>query len=232
MNLKFLPLAGALAMAGPAFGISVNLTDFSFAEPRTVVVTDPSSAGAFEAALAGQFFGTLTGSDGLGATTSSVARRSVESVVASSSPFTAYCAELTESFQLGVSTQLSLYLLLTDGTVHDGIPVAPDEMDIATSRRREPDTWGRWRRAGDGIQVAWNKTPQQWEALRGDPVVKVRPSDPLQGRFSGGDSYTSGDNASYALYGVTFAAGQRFETDSRSGSGTGTLTDAMGGTSV
>jgi hypothetical protein len=136
------------------------------------------------------------------------------------------------SFQLGVSTQLSLFLLLTDGTVHDGIPVAPDEMDIAASRRREPDTWGRWRRAGNVIQVAWSKTPQQWEELQGNPVLKARATDVLQGRFSGGDSYTSGDNASYALYGVSFSPGQRFETDSRSGSGTGTLTEAMGGTTV
>jgi hypothetical protein len=136
------------------------------------------------------------------------------------------------SFQLGISTRLSLYLLLTDGTVHDGMPVAPDEMDIATSRQREPNTWGRWRRAGNTVQVAWNKAPQTWEELQGNPVVKARPTDVLQGRFSGGASYTSGDVASYSLYGITFGPGQRFETDSRSGSGTGTQTAAAGGVDV
>lgn len=101
MNLKFLPLAGALAMAGPAFGISVNMTDFSFAGPLAVVVTDPSTGGT-ETALAGQFFGTQTVSDDAGIGTASAVRRAAASAVVSRS-FTAYCAELTQTFTFGVT---------------------------------------------------------------------------------------------------------------------------------
>ena len=136
------------------------------------------------------------------------------------------------SFQLGISSTLSLYLLLTDGTIHDGIPVAPDEMDISTSRRREPEKWGRWRRQGDGVQVAWNVEPGVWKPLEGERMRKASSGDVLRGRFGGGQSTASGDASSYSLYGVTFLPGQRFETDSRGGSGTGSFTQTMSGTSI
>ena len=136
------------------------------------------------------------------------------------------------SFQLGVSSTLSLYLLLTDGTVHDGVPVAPDEMDVATSRRREPEKWGRWRRVGTEVQVAWNVKPGEWVPLPGEPMEKIPAGFELRGRFSGGESSAAGDVSSFSLYGVTFGAGRTFETDSRGGSGTGNLTQIAGGTSV
>jgi hypothetical protein len=136
------------------------------------------------------------------------------------------------SMQQGVYTTLSIYLLLTDGTIHDGLPVPPDEMDISASRRREPETWGRWRRQGAQVQVAWSVTPNEWKPLDGETMQKARPGEALRGRFSGGESRASGDIGSFSLYGVTFGAGQQFETDSRGGTGTGGFTQTMSGTSV
>ncbi|MCC7054265.1 MAG: hypothetical protein IT355_13445 [Gemmatimonadaceae bacterium] len=136
------------------------------------------------------------------------------------------------SMQLGVSSTLSLYLLLSDGTVHDGVPVAPDEMDLVASRRREPERWGRWRRVGAALQVAWNVKPDEWVPLPGEPMVKIPPVYELRGRFSGGESSAAGDVGSYSLYGVTFGPGRTFETDSRGGTGTGSFTQVTGGTSV
>ena len=136
------------------------------------------------------------------------------------------------SMQLGVSSTLSLYLLLTDGTIHDGLPVAPDEMDVITSRRREPEKWGRWRRQGATVEVAWNVAPTVWAPLEGNPVVPFRAGEELRGRFSGGESFAGGDVSSFSLYGVTFGAGRTFETDSRGGTGTGNFTQVTGGTSV
>ena len=136
------------------------------------------------------------------------------------------------SFQLGVTSTLSLYLLLNDGTVHDGVPVAPDEMDVATSRRRDPARWGRWRREGNTVVVAWDQQPSTWGPLQGEPMLKFRPDEELRGRFSGGESTAAGDVSSFSLYGVTFGAGRTFETDSRGGSGTGSFTQTTSGTSV
>ncbi len=136
------------------------------------------------------------------------------------------------SMQQGVSTTLSLYLMLTDGTIHDGLPVPPDELDVSTSRRREPQTWGRWRRSGAGVEVEWKVTPGVWKPLEGEAMVKPRATDVLRGRFSGGESQAGGDVGSFSLYGVSFGAAQRFETDSRGGTGTGGFTQTMSGTSV
>jgi hypothetical protein len=136
------------------------------------------------------------------------------------------------SMQIGAYSTLSLYLLLTDGTIHDGIPVAPDEMDVGTSRRREPNTWGRWRRQGSDILVSWSVEPNRWQKLEGEQMVRSRPGEVLRGRFSGGESRASGDVGSYSLYGVEFGPQQRFETDSRGGTGTGSFTQVTGGTSI
>ncbi len=136
------------------------------------------------------------------------------------------------SMQMGVWSTLSLYVLLNDGTIHDGMPVAPDEMDVITSRRREPQTWGRWRRQGNDVFVAWSVAPTQWKKLEGEQMVKSRSTDVLRGRFSGGESRASGDVGSYSLYGVTFGANNRFELDSRGGTGTGSFTQTTSGTSI
>lgn len=100
MTLKYLPFAATLAVCGPAFGISVNMTDFTFGDPQTVVITDGSSEGPLET-LAGEFFGTLSGSDSA-TTAGALALRRSASAVASSS-FTAYCAELSQTFDFGTT---------------------------------------------------------------------------------------------------------------------------------
>ncbi len=102
MNLKYLPIAGAIALSGPAFGISVNMTDFSFANPRPVVIVDASGS---DDVLAGRFDGTLTDSGATVASTD-VRRASIERAVASTS-FTAYCAEIEQSFAFGTTYDYS-----------------------------------------------------------------------------------------------------------------------------
>lgn len=71
MNFKCACAAGALILTGPAFGVTVNITDFTFAPAVDVV----SSGVPVYSGPAGQYTGTL------GAT-----------------PFTAYCAELLQGF--------------------------------------------------------------------------------------------------------------------------------------
>jgi hypothetical protein len=62
--------------------------------------------------------------------------------------------------------------------------------------------------------------------------VPLRAGEELRGRFAGGESSAAGDVSSFSLYGVTFGPGRTFETDSRGGSGTGSFTQTMSGTSV
>jgi hypothetical protein len=138
----------------------------------------------------------------------------------------------TMSFQIAVSSTLSLYLLLIDGTIHNGIPVATDEMDVAASRRGEPETWGRWRQRGNSIEVAWNTNPSDWKVLDAAPRLNARVDEELRGRFRGGESSATGDNVSYSLFGVTFGPGRSFQTSSREGTGSGEFTDNATGSTV
>ena len=109
MNFKCAWVAGALILTGPAFGVTVNITDFTFTPAADVSTTGtPSHSGP-----AGQYKGNLDGA-----------------------PFTAYCAELEQGFLFNVdyeytrmtaaahfgaqkSNDLSRLFTATNGWVHD-----------------------------------------------------------------------------------------------------------------
>ena len=96
MKLKYLPLVCALATAGPSFAITVNLTDFSFGTAPSLAATDPVNGISFNG-QAGRFDGTLD--DSAAATMASLMAGA--NLVGNS--FTAYCAELTQTFNFNVS---------------------------------------------------------------------------------------------------------------------------------
>ncbi len=126
-----------------------------------------------------------------------------------------------------------VYLLLKDGTVHDGLPVPPDELDVSLSRRREPEHWGRWRRQGTVYQASWPDQPNHFEPLKGEITLPAKTGEQLAGRFGTGS--TSGSTllgGSWSLWGVKFAPGARFQKDSRGGSSSGTLGETMNDFSV
>lgn len=99
MNSKFVPLLGLLAVAPSAFAITVNVTDFSYSDPATVSITDSANAADNYNGRAGQFFGNLISTPPPAAT--SPALTSTSAFAPNS--FTAYCAELTQTFEFGVS---------------------------------------------------------------------------------------------------------------------------------
>ena len=139
---------------------------------------------------------------------------------------------MTSAGQLAMSTTRTLYLLLNDGTIHEDVPVAPDEIDISASRRLEPEAWGRWRRSGTDVLVAWSAAPTEWEPLDANAMVKAPVGMQLRGAFGGGDSFASGAIMSFSRSGVTFGANSAFETESSGGSGTSGAQSADGGVSV
>ena len=96
MKLKHLPLAAALIGAAPAFAITVNMTDFSFTAPPDVSVTDTLGGLSYNGP-AGRFDGTRDDA----ALSASALRIAGPNFAATS--FTAYCAELTQSFDFNVN---------------------------------------------------------------------------------------------------------------------------------
>lgn len=124
---------------------------------------------------------------------------------------------------MGYSITSDIYLLLADGTVYNNLPVAPDEIDVPLSRRKEPEKWGRWRKQGNQIVAAWRDKPNEFTPLPGELAVPARKGDRMQSRFgsassSGGAGFGFG---SYSYWGVTFTPDGRFEKDSRGGSSSG-----------
>ena len=133
----------------------------------------------------------------------------------------------------GVKTEDETYLLLRDGTVHDGLPVAPDEMDVSVSRRREPGKWGRWRRQGTQILAAWPDRPNHFEALAGTMATPGKPGERLSGRYAAGSTTGSAlMGGSYRIWGVTFTPDGRFVKDNQGGSSSGTFGQTMNDFSV
>lgn len=133
---------------------------------------------------------------------------------------------------LSVSTTAALYLLLADGTVYNGLPVAPDEMDVPRSRRMEPEKWGRWRKQEDKILAAWRDRPTQFEPLEGWLCLPGKRGQPLAGRFGAGETSGSLLGSSYSIWGVTFTPDGRFVKDRRGGYGTSTLATNSGMASI
>ncbi|MDZ7632636.1 MAG: hypothetical protein U5K74_15135 [Gemmatimonadaceae bacterium] len=64
----------------------------------------------------------------------------------------------------------STYLLLTDGWLYDNLRLSPHDLDVATSRRLEPQHWHRWRRAGTGVEMQeydeYGRPDGEWKQLK------------------------------------------------------------------
>jgi len=64
------------------------------------------------------------------------------------------------------------FLLMKDGRVLDGLPTAPDSIDVAASRSREPDRWGWWKKEDDGrYTFAWPVRPREYRHPKGRQVI-------------------------------------------------------------
>ncbi len=123
MNLKYLPLVGAFVAATPAFAITVNMSDFSYASPVDVTATNSATDFTYTGE-AGRFDGSLGDSN---AATAGSAPTSTSQFASNS--FTAYCAELTQQFEFNVSYDYSW----TTGLAYFGAQKATDLSRLFTA---------------------------------------------------------------------------------------------------
>ena len=121
-----------------------------------------------------------------------------------------------------------VYLLLNDGTARRGLPVAPDDLDIARSRANEPNKWGKWRAT---------KSPNQWRISIGGGAFQLVEADkaaPAPAQLKLGATYTAYSSSadvfggSYGQTDLTFTSTGRFKRSSRGGS-YGSLGASIGG---
>ncbi len=98
MSPKLLPLVAALTLAGSAHAVSVNMTDFTYGSPSSAVITGSNGSPSYDGA-AGAFTGAITDSAGADAKSGFT----MSAAAASPTSFVAWCAELTQSFDFGVT---------------------------------------------------------------------------------------------------------------------------------
>jgi hypothetical protein len=120
------------------------------------------------------------------------------------------------------------YLLLADGSIYKQPTMNPYDLDVAASRRDEPEKWGTWRAEGGGLQVSWpsERRPADrssfWKATSYKEVSPARQGETLTGQFktiSGtGNTALGGDAMVVASANITFASNGQF-TLAKSGGG-------------
>ncbi len=122
------------------------------------------------------------------------------------------------------------YLLLMDGTVYQGLPVPPEDMDVAASKKNESKSWGRWRKSGGNYEVAWADAPHKFEPLKqANVVVPAKPNERAQGTWTGASSYSMpGGAGSWLNWGITLTADGRFEKFRSGGAGSGQMGELSG----
>lgn len=127
--------------------------------------------------------------------------------------------ELEQIYDIGgMQLREMSYLLLRDGSAYEDLRCPPDQLDVLTSRKREPLQWGRWRKVGAKYEL---QMPDQngrlgaWKAPSMASLAKpARKGERLQGRFQKASSFQiPGGAGSVSYRGITFTSAGRFETD-------------------
>jgi hypothetical protein len=108
--------------------------------------------------------------------------------------------------------------------------VAPEDMDVAASKKNEPEAWGRWRKSGNTYEFAWRAAPRKFEALTNTSVViPAKQNERIQGTWTGASSYSMpGGAGSWRNWGVTLTADGRFEKFRSGGAGSGQMGELSG----
>lgn len=125
-----------------------------------------------------------------------------------------------------------VYLLLNDGTLYANLRCAPSDLDVAASRKNEPKAWGRWKRQGSDVLVAWRDKPGTWQKLSGTFVTPAAANEKLSGSFTTSSAITTVGSVSTFHRGVTFTPNGRFQTSHSSLSTSSMSSDLATGTSV
>jgi hypothetical protein len=112
----------------------------------------------------------------------------------------------------GIEIDEAIYLLMKDGRVRKGLPVAPNILDVAKSRSREPDRWGWWKYDHNRYSFAWNIDRKQYSTPYGKQMrsVPIPAGTRLQGDWGGSSSFVSLDFSSVSFWGVWLDKNGRF----------------------
>jgi len=125
-----------------------------------------------------------------------------------------------------------VYLLLNDGTLYSNLRCAPSDLDLAASRKNEPNAWHRWKRQGGDVLVAWRDKPGAWKKLLGTFVTPASANEKLSGNFTTASAISTVGSVSTFHRGVVFTPDGRFQTSHSSMFSSSMSSNLATGTSV
>lgn len=113
----------------------------------------------------------------------------------------------------GYQIEEAIYLLMKDGRVRDGLPVAPSRLDAAKSRSREPGRWGWWKQSDDGYRFSWNIEQKQFKTPTGKQIrsMPIPAGTRLSGDWGSSSSFVSLDFSDVSFWGVYLDDSGRFK---------------------
>ncbi|WP_455002443.1 hypothetical protein [Cardiobacterium hominis] len=118
------------------------------------------------------------------------------------------------------------HLLLKDGWAYDDLRVPPADLDVAASRKNEPEQWHRWRKQGDGYQI---EKAGSWQDYPGTAVSPTPRGATLDGTYTYGESATTLYNSDVYFDHLYFKADGSY---SRSGYSSSSLSNDITGLSI
>ncbi|MCW5620251.1 MAG: hypothetical protein KIS79_03995 [Burkholderiales bacterium] len=121
-------------------------------------------------------------------------------------------------------------LLLKDGSYYRGTEPAPEQLDVAKSRRAQPQRWGRWRAKGSGYQILPDGASGQWRDQAGRLIPAWKSGQRLAATYK--HQAFHGNAASGGTFNATsyrFLPDGRFEILRYVQSGSGSVASATSG---
>lgn len=131
----------------------------------------------------------------------------------------------------GTMFQEDTMLLLKDGTFYSGLQVSPADLNVAASRKNEPDEWGKWKRQGQKVLVQDTETGK-WDEISGFKVVPAVPDERLKITVQAASSVSFGGFGGFSSFNtLIFNKDGTFERSGMTVGGSGGA-QATGGVSV
>jgi hypothetical protein len=118
-----------------------------------------------------------------------------------------------EEYFGGIEVHEKIYLLMKDGRVREGLPVAPNNLDVAKSRSREPGRWGWWKYDGNRYHFAWDIDRKHYTSPKGKQMrsIPIPAGTRLSGNWGWSSSFSSLDFSSVSFWGVYLDKKGRFK---------------------
>lgn len=133
----------------------------------------------------------------------------------------------------GYEFREEVMLLLEDGSVYFRRDVSPDRIDVAKSKKLEPDVWGRWRKNGSQYQISRNDkfgVLGNWSNSEGRILPQWSKGQHISGRYSHSSFYGSvALGGTYSSTSIVFNSDGTFERVGYSQSGSGTMAQTGSG---